>query len=233
MGSILLTTSTAFWHCLSSRRNYLAHYAHSLFAKPLSIPMAVCRHIMLGESSTLPFAQSAFPHPSFASLSIDAHLGCRLLADHGLSSNIVVVAFITHRIVKKYAQLEREALTLIFGVKKFHKYLCGRRFTLQSDHRPLLGLLKQDRVISAMASAHIQIWALTLSNYEYKLEYMPGSRISHADCMSYRFRTRRGMVRFHKTSFWHSRPWMKLRSTQTKSRNGHLSILCSHKCDSL
>ena len=76
------------------------------------------------------------------------------------------------------------SLALIFGVTKFHKYLCGRSFTLQSDHRPLLGLLKQDRVISAMASARIQRWALTLSNYEYKLEYMPGSRISHADCMS-------------------------------------------------
>ena len=85
---------------------------------------------------------------------------------------------------KKYAQLEKEALALIFGVTKFHKYLCGRSFTLQSDHRPLLGLLKQDRVISAMANARIQRWALTLSNYEYKLEYMPGSRISHADCMS-------------------------------------------------
>ena len=85
---------------------------------------------------------------------------------------------------KKYAQLEKEALALIFWVTKFHKYLCGRSFTLQSDHRPLLGLLKQDRVISAMASARIQRWALTLSNYEYRLEYMPGSRISHADCMS-------------------------------------------------
>ena len=84
----------------------------------------------------------------------------------------------------KYAQLEKEALALIFGVTKFHKYLCGRSFTLQSDHRPLLGLLKQDRVISAMASARIQRWTLTLSNYDYRLECMPGSRISHADCMS-------------------------------------------------
>ena len=35
-----------------------------------------------------------------------------------------------------------------------------------------------------MASARIQRWALTLSNYEYKMEYMPGAIISHADCNS-------------------------------------------------
>ena len=85
---------------------------------------------------------------------------------------------------KKFAQLEKEALALIFGVTKFHKYLCGRSFALQSHHQPLIGRLEQDRLISAMASARMQRWAQTFSNYEYRLEYMPGSRISHAACMS-------------------------------------------------
>ena len=70
---------------------------------------------------------------------------------------------------KKYAQLEKEALALIFGIAKFHKYLYGPEFLLQTDHMPLLGLLKEDRTILAMASARIQRWALTLSNYQYTL----------------------------------------------------------------
>ena len=85
---------------------------------------------------------------------------------------------------KKYAQLEKEALSLVFGISKFHKYLHGRDFVLQTDHLPLIGLLKEDRAISAMASARIQRWALTLSKYQYHLEYRPGTSICHADGLS-------------------------------------------------
>ena len=40
---------------------------------------------------------------------------------------------------KNYSQVEKEALSLIFGVRHFHAYLYGRVFTIVTDHKPLIG----------------------------------------------------------------------------------------------
>ena len=85
---------------------------------------------------------------------------------------------------KNYSQLDKEALAVIFGVKCFHQYLCGHRFTIVSDHKPLQYLFKQTRAIPTLASSRIQRWALTLGAYEYGIEYKPGSNHANADILS-------------------------------------------------
>ena len=46
---------------------------------------------------------------------------------------------------REYAQIERKALSIVWGLRKFHQYLLGRRFTLQTDNKPLQFILKPER----------------------------------------------------------------------------------------
>ena len=85
---------------------------------------------------------------------------------------------------KQYSQLAKEALSVVWGVKKFHSYLFGRHFVINNDHKPLEGLLREDKPVPPMASGRIQRWALALSAYEYIFKYKSGEKVGNADAMS-------------------------------------------------
>lgn len=85
---------------------------------------------------------------------------------------------------RNYSQLEKEGLALIFGIKRFHDYLFERSFQILTDHKPLLGLLRENRSVSAQASARIKRWSLFLSSYEYQLVFRNTKAHANADALS-------------------------------------------------
>ena len=85
---------------------------------------------------------------------------------------------------KKYAHIDKEALAIVYGVKRYHQYLHGRKFLLYTDHEPLVYLFREGQAISATTSARVQRWALTLSGYQYSIVYRPGSEQGNADGLS-------------------------------------------------
>ena len=44
----------------------------------------------------------------------------------------------------RYPIIEKECLAVVWGIKRFKLYLAGRRFTLQTDHKPLKYLKDQN-----------------------------------------------------------------------------------------
>ena len=47
---------------------------------------------------------------------------------------------------KNYQNLERECLATIWGMEKFHYFLYGKKFTLETDQKPLVSIYKKHMV---------------------------------------------------------------------------------------
>lgn len=84
---------------------------------------------------------------------------------------------------KSYSQIEREALAIIYGVRKFHQYLYGRKFILRTDHKPLVTIFGDKTGIPVMAASRMQRWAIILAGYDYSIEYVRSDK-NAADALS-------------------------------------------------
>lgn len=83
-----------------------------------------------------------------------------------------------------YSHLDKEALAIVFGVRKYHQYLYGRHFEIKTDHKPLTHIFSESRATPKMASGRIQRWALTLGAYDYSIQYKEGKHNANVDALS-------------------------------------------------
>ena len=72
----------------------------------------------------------------------------------------------------------------MFGLKKFYQYLFGRKFVLVTDHRPLLALFGPGKDVPLMAANQLALWALMLSQFNYKIEFRKTNGHANADAVS-------------------------------------------------
>ena len=84
------------------------------------------------------------------------------------------VAFVSRSLTKterRYAPIDKEELSIVWGMKWFHVYLYGRIFTLITDHKPLTAVFHPDKGVSAMSAARLKRYALFLAGFDYRKEY--------------------------------------------------------------
>ena len=110
----------------------------------------------------------------------DVGLGAVLLQEH--EDGIFPVAYASRKLTRaerNYSVVERECLAIVWAVAKFYRWLYGRQFVLQTDHRPLIFL---DR--AKMANARVMRWALALQPFSFRTESIKGSDNVGADYLS-------------------------------------------------
>jgi transposase InsO family protein len=87
----------------------------------------------------------------------------------------------------RYANIEREMLSVVFGLEHFHCYVYGQQVTVISDHKPLESIaLKQLN----KAPPRLQRMLLRIQPYDVTIKYKPGQQLIFADYLSRVFPTK-------------------------------------------
>lgn len=82
---------------------------------------------------------------------------------------------------KGYAQIEKELLAVVFGMKRFHQFTYGRTVEVQSDHKPLESIMTKPLL---SAPKRLQCMLMRLQNYEVSLRYVPGKHVVLTNSLS-------------------------------------------------
>ncbi|GAB0091010.1 hypothetical protein DMENIID0001_058020 [Sergentomyia squamirostris] len=98
---------------------------------------------------------------------------------------------------KNYSIVDREALSLVFAVKTFHKYIYGRPVTVYTDHACLRELFGKTNRNNAIATARVARWAILLGMYNLKIVYKKGKLNSNADFLSRFSESDGSLERYH------------------------------------
>ena len=102
-----------------------------------------------------------------------------------LIQNGKVVYYASRALTKteqNYQNLEQEALGTIWGMKKFHYFLYGKEFTLETDQKPLVSIYKKH-----MADISPRVQRLIVRSFPYlpfHVVYKKGKDIPVADALS-------------------------------------------------
>ena len=83
---------------------------------------------------------------------------------------------------RNYQNLERECLATIWGIEKFHYFLYGKEFTLETDQKPLVSIYRK-----YMVEISPRIQRLVVRSFPYQpfdMQYKKGMEIPLADTLS-------------------------------------------------
>ena len=80
---------------------------------------------------------------------------------------------------RNYSTIERELLAIVYATDKFRYYLYGKKFTIITDHNPLVYLNN-----ITLSSERLTRWRLKLAEYDFDIKYRKGKANANADAMS-------------------------------------------------
>lgn len=106
---------------------------------------------------------------------------------HKIGNKELPIAYVSRTLnnsEKNYAQIDREALAIVFCVQKFEKYLYGLHFILETDNRALSFIFGGKNGLSKIAAARVQRYGVFLNLFDFEICHIPASKNTIADGLS-------------------------------------------------
>jgi hypothetical protein len=82
----------------------------------------------------------------------------------------------------RYAQIEKEALATTWACERFSNYILGKKFQIETDHKPLVPLLGAKELNNL--PPRILRFRLRLARLDYSISHVPGKMLHMADALS-------------------------------------------------
>ena len=101
-----------------------------------------------------------------------------------LMQNDRVIAYASRALTdteKRYAQIEKECLSVVYSTTKFHRYIFNKRTVVYNDHKPLEQIFKKPLLSAPM---RIQNMMLKLQWYDLEIRYRKGTEMHVSDALS-------------------------------------------------
>ena len=82
---------------------------------------------------------------------------------------------------KRYSQIDKEMLSVVFGLTRFHTYTYGRKVTVYNDHKPLAAVLKRPVGENPI---RLKRMLCRIMGYDLDLKYTKGKDLLIVDALS-------------------------------------------------
>ena len=105
-----------------------------------------------------------------------------VLMQYDSENNPRVIAYFSRKLRPaevRYSTTDREAMSVVLASRQFNHYLWGSRFTIRTDHQPLVSVFKQKT-----KSPRMNRWILEMRDYQFDIQYKSGKNNVVADQLS-------------------------------------------------
>ncbi|UYV68278.1 K02A2.6-like [Cordylochernes scorpioides] len=83
---------------------------------------------------------------------------------------------------KRYVQIEKEALAITWACERFQDFLLGKRFRIETDHKPLIPLFSTKELSSL--TPRLQRFRMRMMRFGFEIVHIPGKELLDADALS-------------------------------------------------